>query len=78
MVNGNKQFRAVKFREMMRVFKELGFDEAERNTKITLRHGDGRAIKVNNHAGNTDINRHVLRKLLREGNIVEDKFVERL
>ena len=68
----------VKGSEVVRALEKLGFRVVRRRgSHVRLKHPDGRAVTVPVHAGE-DLDRGLLKKILRDARISEDAFREGL
>ena len=64
----------LKGSEVVRALEKLGFRVVRRRgSHVRLKHPDGRAVTVPVHAGE-DLDRGLLRKILREAQISVDEF----
>lgn len=65
---------ALKARDVIRVFKILGFSEVRtKGSHIFFKHPDGRTTLVPKHGGE-DIGRGLLRQILREIKVSPEEF----
>ena len=70
----NGRLPTIKARDLIRVLKKLGFFEArQKGSHLCFKHIDGRFTLVPRHS-REDISRALLRQILREINVLPDKF----
>lgn len=68
----------LKGSELVRALERLGFHVVrQRGSHVRLKHPDGRAVTVPVHAGE-DLDRGLLKKILRDAQISEDELREGL
>lgn len=67
--------RPLKPREIIRALEKLGFiAKSQRGSHVKFKHADGRWTVVPVH-GNTQIDRGLLRKIIRECEVSDDEFM---
>ncbi|MEK7575844.1 MAG: type II toxin-antitoxin system HicA family toxin [Patescibacteria group bacterium] len=72
----SKKLPALKAKDLIRILKKLGFYETrQKGSHICFKHSDGRFTLVPYH-GNEDIDRGLLRQILREINVSHDEFIK--
>lgn len=73
-----RELRPMKPKEVVKVLSKLGFNPVrQKGSHLILCHSDGRMTVVPMH-GNEDIGRGLLLKIMRDGKITKDDFLELL
>ncbi len=71
----NPRLPVLKGHEVIRALEKAGFQVVrQKGSHVRLKHKDGRAVTVPVHAGE-DLDRGLLKKILREARLSEDEFL---
>ena len=72
------RLRSLRAAEVLAALAQAGFQQVrQKGSHIRLRHPDGRTVTVPAH-GPYDIGRGLLRKILRDAEVMPDEFLELL